>query len=92
MLRQLVKGSGLVLVRRSLATSSVGPGHSGNKCQAASGGFFSNFFEPKQIQVQVIDKYLLPLKRIFPLFKACPQFLIMGIFTLKPLTLGEYRV
>lgn len=51
LLRQIVHGPGLALARRSLATATAGPGHTGNKTSSST-GFFSSFFEPRQIQVQ----------------------------------------
>jgi hypothetical protein len=48
MIKQIIQGPGLALARRNLSTTTVGPGHTGNKAQ----GVFSSFFEPRQIQVQ----------------------------------------
>jgi len=53
LLRQIVQGPGLALARRSLATATAGPGHTGNK-SSSSTGFFSSFFEPRQIQVRPV--------------------------------------
>ena len=48
MIKQLIQGPALGLVRRNLSTASAGPGLGGNKAQ----GVLSSFFEPRQIQLQ----------------------------------------